>query len=65
MATTPRIEPVDGIHPANLNTVLAHAPQMMTRFGELYGELWQNGELPADLREMTRLRNARVTDCGF
>jgi len=44
---------------------MSHAPDMIGRFGELYALLWQHGELPSDLREMTRLRNARVTDCGF
>jgi len=65
MSTTPRIKSAIPGEPPGLGNVLAHAPQMITRFGELYATLWQTGELPADLREMTRLRNARVTDCGY
>ena len=65
MSTTPRLKPVDDGEPVNFGNVMAHAPDMISRFGELYAALWQNGTLPADLREITRLRNARVTDCGF
>ena len=65
MSTTPRLRPANPDAPADLGSVLAHAPQMIGRFGELYGALWQTGTLTPDLREMTRLRNARVTDCGF
>ena len=65
MSTTPRVKSAVGESPPTLGGVLAHAPQMITRFGELYAALWQTGTLPADLREMTRLRNARVTDCGY
>jgi len=65
MSTTPRIKSAVPGEVPNFGNVLAHAPDMINRFGELYAQLWQQGTLPADLREMTRLRNARVTDCGF
>ena len=65
MSTTPRLLPANPNASADLGNVLAHAPQMIGRFGELYAALWQTGTLTPDLREMTRLRNARVTDCGF
>lgn len=65
MSTTPRIKSAIADAPANLGSVLAHAPETIGRFGDLYANLWQTGTLPADLREMTRLRNARVTDCGY
>jgi len=65
MSTTPRIQSALAETTPSLGGVLAHAPAMINRFGELYAALWQTGTLPADLREMTRLRNARVTDCGY
>ncbi len=65
MATTPRLNSAIADQPANFGSVMSHAPEMLGRFGVLYAQLWQSGTLPADLREMTRLRNARVTDCGY
>lgn len=65
MATVPRLMSAIVDQDPNFGTVMSHAPEMLARFGALYAELWQQGTLPADLREMTRLRNARVTDCGY
>jgi len=65
MATTPRLPSAVADAPAEFGTVMSHAPDMMGRFGALYAQLWQHGTLTPDLREMTRLRNARVTDCGY
>ena len=65
MSTKPRIAPaVPGV-PADFGSVMSHVPTTTARFFELYGEFWQRGIVPVDLKEMTRLRNARVTDCGF
>jgi hypothetical protein len=38
---------------------------MMARFWALYGEFWQRGTVEQRVKEITRLRNARITDCGF
>ena len=65
MATTPRLSSAIAGQPAEFGSVMSHAPEMLARFGALYAQLWQRGTLTADLREMTRLRNARVTDCGY
>ena len=35
------------------------------KFGDLYGEFWCNGLLSHELKEVIRLRNARLTDCGY
>ena len=35
------------------------------RFGDLYGEFWCNGLVTHDLKEVLRIRNARITDCGY
>jgi hypothetical protein len=45
--------------------VLAHAPEVMDRFGTLYATFWQQGLVSSVLKEMTRIRNARITDCGY
>ena len=44
---------------------MSHVPEVTGRFFELYAEFWQNGVVPASLKEMTRIRNARITDCGY
>lgn len=65
MSTEPRLPPVSADLPTEFGTVMAHAPEIIARFGALYAQLWQHGRVPPDLRELTRLRNARVTDCGY
>ncbi len=65
MSTKPRLpSAVDGA-PPEFATVTAHAPAMMQRFGELYAAFWQSGEVAPEMKELTRLRNARTTDCGY
>ena len=44
---------------------MSHAPNTMMRFFETYGEFWQNGVVAQEVKEMTRMRNARITDCGY
>lgn len=65
MSTTPRLPPVTADTGANLGSVLAHAPAIMQKFGALYAQFWQQGDLSPALKEMTRIRNARITDCGY
>ena len=65
MSTAPRLHTPAGTEPALLGDLLAHTPDIAQRFGALYAELWQHGRIAPDLREITRLRNARVTDCGY
>ncbi len=45
-------------------SVLAHQPEALAAFTQLYGTLWSRGELDHPTKELARLRNARVTDCG-
>ena len=40
-------------------------PELRQRFSDLYGEFWCNGQVAHDLKEVLRLRNARITDCGY
>ena len=65
MSTTPRIDSALPGQPAHFGSVMSHVPDTIGRFFELYSEFWQNGIVPPELKEMTRLRNARVTDCGY
>ncbi len=65
MSTTPRIAAADPNQAADFGSVMAHTPEIIGRFFELYAEFWQNGVLAPELKELTRLRNARITDCGY
>ena len=65
MSTTPRIPSAVPGAEENFGTVTAHAGELMGRFFELYAEFWQHGLVAPELKEMTRLRNARITDCGY
>ncbi|MEM8727035.1 MAG: hypothetical protein AAGE86_16105 [Pseudomonadota bacterium] len=65
MSTTPRASSAIPDEPAHLGSVLAHHPELATRFMELYGTFWDSDVLSARLKEVARMRNARVTECGF
>jgi len=65
MSTKPRIPSAVPGAEENFGTVTAHAPQMIARFFDLYAEFWQRGVVAAEIKELTRLRNARITDCGY
>jgi hypothetical protein len=65
MSTESRLPSAVPDMPPHFGSVMAHQPEILGAFGMLYGELWQRGVVPSTIREMTRLRNARVTDCGF
>ncbi len=47
------------------NTVLGHQPELLDAFTHLYGMLWQKGIVDHPAKEVARLRNARITDCGY
>lgn len=42
-----------------------HDAELTERFDRFYGELWQRGRLDEATKEVGRLRNARITDCGI
>jgi len=46
-------------------SVLAHLPEALAAFQRLYGWLWQSPVLDPVTKEIARLRNARITDCGY
>lgn len=65
MSTTPRLpSAIDG-RPADFGSLLAHQPLLARHFGEVYGQFWSHGVLDHPTKETVRLRNARITDCGY
>ncbi len=65
MSTKPRFEPAIADQPADFASIMAHVPMLTSRFFDLYAEFWQRGVVGVELKEMTRIRNARITDCGY
>ena len=51
--------------PALTGSVLGEQPETLVAFLKLYGTLWSHGTVPQPLKEIARLRNARITDCGY
>ena len=65
MATNPRVNSaIEGEAP-NFTNVMLHKRKMFECFGELYSEYWRDSELSLEIKEMARIRNARITDCGY
>ena len=46
-------------------SALGHQPELVEAFLKLYGILWSRGVVDHPTKEMARLRNARVTGCGY
>jgi len=65
MSTIPRLSSALPGEPAHFGSVLAHQPDIAARFFELYGAFWGSDVLAARIKEVARMRNARVTECGF
>lgn len=65
MSSEPRFPAADGTSSPDFGSVMAHIPEPTARFFELYALFWQGGTVDSQVKEITRLRNARVTDCGY
>ncbi len=65
MSTVPRLPSAVADQPANFGTILAHHMQLATGFGSTYATFWSHGVLDHPTKEATRIRNARITDCGY
>lgn len=65
MSTNPRVPSAVPGEAATLRSVLAHCPDLAAAFHRLYATLWSDGIVSQDIKETARMRNARVTDCGF
>ncbi len=65
MSTLPRVSSAIPGEPAHFGSVLAHQPALAARFAELYGAFWASDVLSARVKEICRMRNARITACAF
>lgn len=65
MSTIPRVSSAIPGEPAHFGSVLAHQPDIAQSFFALYGRFWGSDVLAARVKEVARMRNARVTECGF
>lgn len=65
MSTIPRASSAIAGEAPHFGSVLAHQPVLAERFAALYGAFWDSDVLPARIKEIARMRNARVTQCGF
>ena len=65
MATTPRLSSAIEGKSASSRTIMAHSPKVRAAFDQMYATLWSRGAVDPDVKELVRLRNARVTDCGL
>ena len=55
-----RIEP-----PPGGQSLFDHQPEMFAAFNTLYGTLWSRGSVDQATKEVGRLRNAQLVDCGL
>ena len=51
--------------PENGTNIFEHQPKLSAKFWQFYGQLWSHGALDEPTKEVARLRNARITDCGI
>lgn len=51
--------------PEGASSFFEHQPEIFASFNRFYGTLWSEGELDLPTKEVGRLRNARVNDCGI
>lgn len=65
MTTTPRLPSAVADRPAAFATILAHQPDLARGFAETYAQFWSHGLLDHPTKEAVRVRNARITDCGY
>ncbi len=65
MSTTPRVSSAVPDQPADFGSVMSHVPAVLGSFFDLYAQFWQQGVVAQEVKEMTRIRNARITDCGY
>lgn len=65
MSQTPRVPAVDPAQAPDFSAVMAHTPDILASFFDLYAQFWQAGTVNAQFKEIARLRNARITDCGY
>jgi len=65
MSTTPRLPSGIPGRDADFGTILALQPELAVGFRDTYAEFWSAGVLDHPSKEAVRIRNARITDCGY
>ena len=65
MSTTPRLSSAIPGREPDFGGLLWHQPELATEFGRMYGQFWSDGVLDHPTKEAVRLRNDRITDCGY
>ena len=65
MATTPRMPSALGEDVISFGGMLSHQPELVGTYAKLYADFWSHGVLDQPTKEVVRLRNARITDCGY
>ena len=51
--------------PSEGSSIFDHQPELYAAFNRLYGTLWQLGAVDQPTKEVARIRNARLVDCGI
>ena len=51
--------------PEGGTSFLDHQPALYAAFNRLYGTLWSEGVVDQPTKEVGRIRNARLVDCGL
>lgn len=64
MSTVPRL-PAAVEASSALGGIFAHQPELARGFAELYARFWSHGVVDHTTKETVRIRNARITDCGY
>jgi hypothetical protein len=65
MSTVPRIPSAVPGWPVSFATALAHAPAVARAFAQLYAAFWNDPLVGHRLKEIARIRNARLVDCRY
>lgn len=65
MSTTPRLSSAIDGQPATFATMLAHQREVAAELGAVYADFWSAGTVDHPTKETVRIRNARITDCGY
>jgi alkylhydroperoxidase family enzyme len=57
--------PSEDADPAISKSALSEQPEALVAFLRLYGTLWSHGQVEQRIKEVARLRNARITNCAY
>jgi hypothetical protein len=64
VSTEPRVPPAEGY--AGVRRALGHLPGVPEGLTALQSAIWDpSGAVEPRIKELARLRNARITDCGY